>query len=686
MNKRLIIILLCILIGVTFVSFLPALTCEFTNWDDDIYITDNPIVRVLSLENIKNFFTFYYARDYLDYHPLTIFSYAVEYHFFKLNPVAYHATNLIFHLMNTGLVFWLIILLCGNPSISFITALLFGIHPLHVESVAWVAERKDVLYSFFYLGALISYLHLKKKHEARYYVIALILFICSLLSKAMAITLPVVLILFDYFAGEKVRLRTILSKTPFFICSIISALIAFSVIPKRPDRLFTPVQNLLTACHGIMFYLKKLVLPINLSAVYPYPEQPASLPIAFWIAPFVVLAGCLGIYLSIKHTRKVLFGALFFIITIMPVLQIIPGAVIAADRYTYIPYIGIFYLAGEGYCRLARAYGQRIIGTILCVIMVILCVLTFQRCLVWKDSVSLWEDILKSYPGFSVAYSHRASAHYARGNYDKAIADYTFAIALSPHHADIYNNRGIAYYTKGNYEKALIDYNTALQLDPNSAEAYNNRGYALLQMKSFDKAAADFSRAIALNPKYVHAYNNRGNAYQALGQFELAIADYTKTLSLDPDYADAYGNRGNAYCALGKFQEGIADFTRVLNYNPDNPRINNNRGYAYYLIKEYERALADFSRAISTNPQDALAYNNRGNIFSSLGRFEQAIADYTAAIHVNPGYPNPYGNRAFAYYKAGKYPEARADVSAAQSLGFQIDPQFLEELRRVSEQ
>jgi len=685
MNKRLTVILLCIALAVTLVSFLPALTCEFTNWDDDIYITDNPIVRVLSWENVKNFFTFYYAKDYLDYHPLTILSYTLEYHFFKLNPAAYHATNLAFHLMNTGLVFWLIILLCGSAPVAFVTAVLFGIHPLHVESVAWVAERKDVLYSFFYLGALISYLYLRKKHQARYYIIALLLFICSLLSKAMAVTLPVMLILFDYFAGEKIRLKTILSKTPFFICSAISALIAFSVIPKRPDRLFTPVQNLLTACHGIMFYLKKLFLPIHLSAVYPYPDNQTGLPLAFWIAPFVVLAAGLLVFISLRYTRKVLFGSLFFIITILPVLQIIPGAVIAADRYTYFPFIGLFYLAGEGLHRFSQKYGQKTVVIVFGAVILILSALTFQRCLVWKDSVSLWQDILKSYPAFSVAYSHRAAAYHTKGEYERAIADYNIAIALAPDQADMYNNRGISYYSRGDFEKAVADYNTALQLNPNLAEAYNNRGYAFSQMKAFEKAAADFSRAVELNPKYVHAYNNRGNAYQALGQYDKALADYSKTLSLDPDYADAYSNRGNSYCALGNIREGIADFERALRYMPDNPRLYNNRGYAYYLMKDFDRALADFSRAISLDPRDAFAHNNRGNVYAESGRLDQAVADYTAAIRINPAYPNPYGNRAVIFFKTGRYDEAEADVKAAQALGFRVNPRFLEELRQATQ-
>lgn len=686
MNKRLTIILLCIALAVTLVSFLPALTCEFTNWDDDIYITDNPIVRVLSWNNIKNFFTFYYTKDYLDYHPLTILSYALEYHFFKLNPVAYHATNLVLHTLNTALVFWLITLLCGSTTVSFVTAVLFGIHPLHVESVAWVAERKDVLYSFFYLGALISYLYLKKTQRARYYLIALLFFICSLLSKAMAITLPFVLVLFDYFRGEKIRLKTILSKTPFFICSIAFAFIAFSVIPKRPDRLFTPLQNLLTACHGIMFYLIKLFLPVNLSAVYPYPEQPSALPFAFWISPLFVLTACLAIYISMKYTRKILFGALLFTITILPVLQIIPGAVIAADRYTYFPFIGLFYIAGEGYRWLLRKYGVKPVGTVFGIVTLICAALTFQRCLVWKNSISLWEDILKNYPSFSVAYSHRASAYHCRGDYEKAIADYNIAIALSSNPADIYNNRGITYYAKGDFEKAVADYNTALALNPHLVEAYNNRGYALSQMKAFDKAVEDFSRAIAFNPKYVHAYNNRGNAYQALGQLDKAIADYTKALSLDPDYIDAYANRGGAYCAQGRFQEGIADFDKSLKLNRNNPRFYNNRGYAYFLIKQYDKAMADFSRAISLNPQDAFAFNNRGNIFAAAEQYEQAIADYTNAIRLHPGYPHPYGNRAVAYYKLGKYADAWADIRVAQGLGLQVDPQFFEELKRAAQQ
>ena len=414
MKKLKIIIPVFLILIVVLVSFYPSLKNNFINLDDNLYVTENKAIRSISLTNLKNISTSFFITHY---QPVTIFSYLLEYHLFKLNPFNYHLTNLLLHLLNCLLVFWVIYLVSGSIPIAGLTALLFGIHPMQVESVAWISERKNLLYAFFFLGAIVSYLYYLKKDKAKkYYFLCLFLFILSLLSKSMAITLPLVLLLLDYFTSRKINLALFIEKIPYFFLSLIFGLVA--LLGGYLSKVFYDGSSygLLTRLAGsssdIIFYLHKLFLPVKLSLLYAYTEINHNPLCLYSLAGVIILLAV--VIISSRYSKKVILGSGLFLLTIFPAVRFLPlDETLVADRYVYLPAIGIFYLLAQGcmwlykrkteYYRLTRVF----LVIILAAIVIFLGCSTWQRCRVWKDSLSLWNDVLEKYPDNASAYNNR---------------------------------------------------------------------------------------------------------------------------------------------------------------------------------------------------------------------------------------------------------------------------------------
>ncbi|MCD4679414.1 MAG: hypothetical protein K8S00_03405, partial [Bacteroidales bacterium] len=354
-TKRNRFIVMAIALLATFISFFPSLNNAIDIWDDQFYVITNDLIKDLSWDGIKNIFAFTPVVG--NYHPLTVLSYTFEYALFEFNPVAYHLDNLILHLFNTLLVFIFIYKLSSRLWVAFIASILFGIHPLHVESVTWVSERKDVLYAFFFILGLISWMNFKKDGNRKYYFFAMGLFVLSCLSKGMAVTFSIVIILIDYLLAKKVTYKILIDKIPFLVISVFFGLIAIKVqgdsaaIGFTENDVYTASDKFFFANYSLFFYIKKMLLPFELSGLYPYPiKSGGPLPFIFYFSFPANLILVFLIFYSLKRTKKVMFGSLFFIVSIFPVLQILSvGSAIAADRYFYIASIGLFYLAGLGF-------------------------------------------------------------------------------------------------------------------------------------------------------------------------------------------------------------------------------------------------------------------------------------------------------------------------------------------------
>jgi len=486
MNKNQIIYFSLAITVITIFILYPCLKNGFVDWDDNEYVIENMDIRVLSIQNISKIFSTYYIGSYV---PLTILSFAIDYQIGRLNPAIYHLTNLIFHLLNSLLVFWAIYLLCKRGWISFLTAVLFAIHPLHVESVAWIPGRKDVLYGFFFISAIISYLYYRIRGKERYYFLSLFFFIFSLLAKPMAITLPFVLIAIDHFVFNQLHKKTLVKMIPMFILSIVFIYIGVDALHSARalnQGSFTFPQRITIASSNYLVYITKTFVPIKLSCIYPIQN--------YWFAPFILIALIVFLFLSYRYIKRIVVVMIFFTITILPVLQIIPAGQILADRYTYICLTGLFYVFAET-VRLIFLHANKTIKNIIIIVVVatisLYAFLANRQCRVWKDGMSLWTYVINNYPTISVAYNNRGAIRSHGEDYQGALHDFNQALRINPQHVNAYVNRGNVYSGLGNYDLALNDYNEAIKIDSTNVDAYHNRAVIYFNRKEYNLALKD---------------------------------------------------------------------------------------------------------------------------------------------------------------------------------------------------
>ncbi|HXI09549.1 MAG TPA: tetratricopeptide repeat protein [Thermodesulfobacteriota bacterium] len=562
-------------------AYLPSLGNGFVNWDDSIYFLDNSRIRSLDAGFLKWVFLHVVNSNW---HPLTMISYAVDYSLWGYDPRGWHLVNIVFHALNTFLVFFLAFRLVSlrateGSSVPFVaavfTAVLFGLHPVHVESVSWVSERKDVLCGFFFVLTLLAYLRYAGKDSeggAFYYALALVLFALALLSKPMAVTLPVVLLILDYYPLERLNgenaLRRLLEKAPFFFLAVLSA--ALTVYAQASSGAFMTFENyplvmrVFVSVRSFIFYLYKMAFPLWLSPCYP-PPMKASLLNAGFIASLVLIAAITVFTVRrAKRNRSMLACWLFYVVTLLPVSGILQvGGQAAADRYTYIPGLAPFLLLGVGAGVLIERRFRVILPAAL-LITGLLAAKTVTQQAVWKDSVTLWTTAIDQYP---------------------------MSVPL------IYNNRGLAYRKLKDYPAALADFDRALSINPGFYYSYVNRGLVRGDMSEFDAAIADFGRAVSLKPDYAEAYYYRAIAEFNKGLFPEVFADLTEAIKLKPGYADAYSKRGLAHYSLGHYESALEDFSKAASLEPANGAVFYNLGLAASKAGADATAAESFKRA-----------------------------------------------------------------------------------------
>lgn len=574
---------------ITFIVFSPALTADFINFDDIQYVTENPYIRNITSQNLEAILLTD-VNGTGNYHPLTFLSLAADYTISGSKPWGYHLTNIIFHLLNTTLIFYLVFIICrrlkikNKTLISIITALLFGIHPMHVESVAWVSGRKDVLYTFFYLLSILFYLQYLDKTRVKFYIISIIFFLFSLASKAMAVTLPVVLLSIDYLLNRKLRDKKVWTeKIPYFFLSFLFGLIA--VFTQKSGGATEIIKNnffdqLVFASYGFTQYIIRFIYPFHLSPYYPYPERTdGAIPWAYYLCFITLLITCLLLaYLTgRKKDRKVSFGILFFLVNLALVLQIIPvGSAVMADRYTYLSSIGLFFIIGIGVALLIVKFPKQKIFLLLISFSYItfLSVKAHDRCFVWKNSASFWENVNAGFPRFAPALNNLGLIKETEGNNGEAINFYTKAIVADPEFANAFFSRGTLYGKTGQYTKALSDLDKAIQLTPGFVKAFTNRAVAKAQSHDLTGALNDLNRAISLE-KSEDAYYNRGFLKIQMKDYSSAINDLTEAIKLNPGSVKSYFSRGLANLNTANFKKAMEDFTICINSTPRD-------GNAYY--------------------------------------------------------------------------------------------------------
>lgn len=589
-------------LGITAICFFRASGYEFVNWDDDFNISKNPNLRHLDWANVKGIFT----SDVIgNYNPLATLSFAIEKHFFGLDSASvFHTTNILLHLICTFLTYRLVRLL-GLPVLgAFAVALIFGIHPMKIESVAWITERKDVLYSAFYLGALINYVKwYKSKFKKKYIVFVLVLFVLSLFSKIQAVSLPLSMMAIDYLWKRHIDKKWFIEKGVFLLMSFVTGLVGIYFLSKQGSldstSNYTFIERIFVGIYSYSIYIVKFFVPFRISPLYPYP---ASLPWPVYVSP-VFLSGVLYLaWISFKRDwRPVLFGLAFFTVNIMFVLQVVgAGQAFLADRFVYLAYIGLSFPLVYYGLELAKksAKSKSIVTALAGSWLIALFALSWIHLPLWQNSGTLWTHVLKYYQNAALPYRNRAQHYRDQQQFDLALEDYAKSIALKAD-ADVVNSRARLYFDTQQWPEALKEYNYAIELNPDVAEFWINRGAVYAMQGNYNSALTDMTKGIEIDPGFINGYKNRSLVYQAQRQLDPAQNDLLTYLSINPYDSSIWYESGRLYRIQNNPQKALEALTKAVNLDSMNWRYFLERGRTYASLGMKQEARSDIARAES---------------------------------------------------------------------------------------
>jgi len=650
-------------------------------WDDDAHVTNNKTLR--SLAGLGKIWFDPEATP--QYYPLVHTSFWLEYHAWGLHPLGYHLINVLLHASN-ALLLWLVLRRLGVPG-AFWAAALFAVHPVEVESVAWITERKNVLSTLCYLAGFLAWLRFWPADEVaprpagrwRFYALTLLLFVAALLSKTVTCSLPAALLLARWWKHGRITRRDLLATAPLFALGMALGLHTvflekYHVGASGADWHWSALERVLIAGRAVWFYVGKLVWPAPLTFIYPQWQIRAGSGWQYGL-PFAAVAVVLTLYsLRQRLGRGPLAAVLFFGGTLVPALgffNVYPMRFsFVADHFQYLASVGMLALAGAGVAWLvghAHAPLRWLAWGTVGLSIALLGMRTWQQVQVYQDELTVWTDTLARNPACWMAYSNRGAVYATLGQRPQAIADYTRAIELKPDMASPYTSRGTVFAEAGQLQQAIADSTRAIELQPDLATAYNNRGMAYQQVGQTAQAIADYTRAIELQPDMAGAYANRGLACLQAGQVQQAIADTTQAIALEPDLAGAYSDRGLAYQQAGQLNQAICDFTCALELAPGAVSYYN-RGNAYVRLGQLPQALHDYTRSIELKPDYVEAYGSRGILHHHLGQVQEAISDYSRAVDLKPDFVGAIADRAQAYEELGQTRQAISDYSRAIAL------------------
>jgi tetratricopeptide (TPR) repeat protein len=633
---------------VTFWCYHATLNNQFTNWDDGLYVYENSFIKNLSSENMKMILFKDITHNY--YHPITMLSLALNWHYSGANPQPYYVTEIIMHLLNTMLVFFLSLALFkamtkrgygkikGIPYLAGLCALWHGIHPMHVESVSWIAERKDVLYLFFYLLGLIAYVKYVMNNKMSQLGLVVLLFFLSLFSKPLAVVFPLSLFAIDVLLKRKIEWKLVFEKIPFFAISLIFGYIAYKWANEGGSitsfQVFTIVQRIMFVGSNYIMYLVKLFAPFHLSSYYPYPELTESnnLPFYFYLAPLGAIVLTVGlIYLAYKkgenYFRVALFGFGFYFFNVMFILQFVSaGPAIMADRYSYASYIGfVFMLVYFIYTLIDKI--PAIKTPVIVVVAGFSCMLAYlcqARTEVWHNTKTLWEDVIAKYPaeidttytkadhsqyvlhvhqGVETAYKNLGNYYVQDKNppdYDSAYMNYVVLENIKSKDAGVYSNLGNIWAIRNNLKKSLEEYTHSLSLDNKSFDTYLNRAITYSRVGLNDSAMHDYEHAYKLDSTNQKLLENMGyTLLDGVKNYSAALAIYNRLITIEPK-VDYYYKRGVARFNLGDAKDAIEDFNKQISANPKDANCLLDLSLSYKSLKLYPAAI-DYARKAEQN-------------------------------------------------------------------------------------
>ena len=588
-------------LGITAVLFLNTLQNGFVNWDDPVNILENPNLNGFTFENIKGIFS---STIIGNYNPLPILMFAIEKAIFGLNPTVFHFNNVLLHLVCVFLVYKLLIKFKLSPLAAAFGALLFGIHPMRVESVAWITERKDVLFGAFYLGAMLTYIKSLQnpKQATKWLAWTFGLFVLSCLSKIQAVSLPLSMLAIDYYFKKPLKAKLIIDKIPFFGISLLTGLAGIYFLGNDGSlddaTNYSVLERLLVGAYSYCVYIVKWILPYEMSPLYPYEKD---IPTLAYVAPLGVLA-TLGIFYwaFIKEKRAIVFAIAFFTFNVMFMLQVVgAGQGFIADRFTYIPYLGLFFLMAYYFEKLLakQTKNKTVIFAGIGAYMLLMSFLTFNQNKIWKDGETLWTHASDCYPDTFTPYQNRGKYYQSIGQINKAEADFTKSIATATDKDVPYNSRGKLYFDRGETQKALDDFNKAVLAGTDLAEIYVNRGSAFAQSGNLQAALPDFTKGIELDPTFKQGFLMRSLLYYSTQQYDLAANDMKEAVKLTPNSDKNHFECGMYFNLANKPNEALTFLNRAIELNNSNPQFYRERANSYLKLGNNAAAQNDQNSA-----------------------------------------------------------------------------------------
>lgn len=629
--------LLPLIIFISVLLYINSLSNAFV-YDDVYIITENYLIK--SLGNLPKLF----QKDYLllsgelSYRPIVTLSYFIDYAIWQINPLGYHLTNVLLHTVNVFLFYCLIKSICKKHTVSIFATLLYLSHPILTETVNAVCYREDILASLFFLLAFTCFIKIRfpisekgtslKQTNTRfipYYILSCASYCLALFSKEMAITLPILLALFDllYALGNKRKTLTTSPKLiwigrwiPFYGGYIVVTgfylFVRFIVFKNTFKTISVSPSNATTMTKVVASYVKLLFIPLNLNADYVVPYT-KGYGLSFILSALFIVSACILIVQLSRRDKLLTFFNLWFFITLLPVLGIIPIGNIMAERYLYLPIIGFCGTTGcifANYLPLRKYMAIILVGILLSMQIGVI-----YRNGVWRDDVTLWHHTYNREPKSARACSNLGNAYFKNNQYEDAIQMYKKSLTFPYSYPFIHYNLGATYEKIGLVDKAIEEYKASLSPHSDNTLAFNNLGTLYDKQGLYDMAIEAYKQALTNNPYFPLTHNNLGNTYERIGNSEKAEMEYTEALKIDNNYADAHNNLGAVYLKKGVLDNAIDELKKATQSKPDHLDAHYNLGIAYTAKGLYDEAIQEFNLAIQYNPNDFAAYRELGMLY-----------------------------------------------------------------------
>ena len=594
-----------------------ALSAKALSFDDNQYFTNNVLVKNPSLTSAKRFLVEILSPSTVEgyYQPLTMISLMLDYALGgrENNLLPFHRTSFILHIANTALITVLLYLLFGQPWIAAAVGLLFGVHPMTVEPIPWVGERKTLLAAFFSLWSLIFYVRYSQKNSRGFYLGSLTMYVLALMSKPTSTPLPVVMLLLDYWPLRRLNWRTVLEKLPFFMLGGISAIVTY-ISQSRTALTVSPAafgakRILLVLCHNIVFYPSKMIWPVNLSSHYAFPE-----PLV--LSHPMILAGVIGsclliavLLLSTRWTRAALTGWLIFFVAIFPTMGAIGFTnVIAADKFAYLPAVGLLIILASFLSWFLETRKRRTSAAGFVVVIIIVLTLAAAESIGTQQYLVHWRD---------------------------TIGLYRYMLSLAPNAAEVNNNLGLALQAQNRLDEAIACYQRALQSRPDYAESHNNLAAALFRKGDIDQAVKHYQQALRFKPNYAEAHNNIGSLFLQQDKLTEAVSHFQQASMLKPDNPDIYYNLGFTYARQGNFDQAAEHFRKALKLRPDDAEVCCKLGMSLLKQDKVKEALVfALSAAELTKYKDIAILETLAAVYATAGQFDNAVKTAQTALEL----------------------------------------------------